>query len=83
MYLGVTFSNNVSLTKHKNHPLEQGRKTMFNVLRKTIKLNLPIDMQLQCLIVWLYRYYCMVRKFMVMRNLTLLNLYFYNFIRLL
>ena len=46
MYLGVTFTHNVSFTKHKNHYFEQGRKAMFSVLRKTMKLNLP-DMQLQ------------------------------------
>ena len=29
MYLGVTFTHNVSFTKHKNRLLEQGRKAMF------------------------------------------------------
>ena len=54
MYLGVTFTYNVSFTKHKNHLLEQGRKAMFSILRKTKKLNLPVDMQLQmfdCMVV--------------------------------
>ena len=31
VYLGVTFTHNVSLTKHKNHLLEQGRKAVFSV----------------------------------------------------
>ena len=31
VYLGVTFTHNASLTKHKNHPLEQGRKAIFSV----------------------------------------------------
>ena len=54
LYLGVTFTHNVSFTKHKNQLLEQGRKAMFSVLRKTKKLNLLIDMQLQmfdCMVV--------------------------------
>ena len=54
MYLGVTFTQNVYLTKRKNNLLEQGQKSMFSVLRKTKKLNLPIDMQLQmfdCMVV--------------------------------
>ena len=83
VYLGVTFTHNVSFTKHKNHLLEQGRKAMFSVLRKTKKLINQLICSCKCLIVWLYRFYCMVRKFMVMRNLTLLIHYFYNSIRLL
>ena len=54
VYLDVTFTHNVSFTKHKNHLLEQGRKAIFSVLRKIKKLNLPIDMQLQmfdCMVV--------------------------------
>lgn len=46
VYLGVTFNHNASFAKHKNHLLEQDRKAIFIVLRKTRKLNLPVDMQL-------------------------------------
>ena len=41
------FTHNISFTRHKNHLLEQGRKTMYIVLGKTKKHNLQIDMQLQ------------------------------------
>ena len=54
VYLGVTFTRNASFVKHKKHLLEQGRKAMFSVLRKTRKLDLPVDMQLQmfdCMVV--------------------------------
>ena len=54
VYLGVIFTHNASFVKHKRHLLEQGRKAMFSVLRKTKKLNLPVDMQLQmfdCMVV--------------------------------
>ena len=54
VYLGFTFTHNASFIKHKKHLLEQGRKAMFSVLRKTRKLNLPVDMQLQmfdCMVV--------------------------------
>ena len=47
VYLGVTFTHNASFAKHKGHLLEQGRKAMFSVLRKTNMLNLPLDMKLQ------------------------------------
>ena len=84
VYLGVTFTHNASFTKHKNQVLEQGRKAMFSVLRKTKKNSIYQSIcSCKCLIVWLYRFYCMGRKFMVMRNLTLLSHYFYNSIRFL
>lgn len=35
VYLGVTFTHNVCFAKHKSHLLEQCRKAMFSVLRKT------------------------------------------------
>ena len=47
VYLGVTFSNNGNFSKTKLNLVEQGRKAMFSVLRKTRKLSLPIDIQLQ------------------------------------
>ena len=47
VYLGVIFTHNGTFAKHKHHLLEQARKAMFSVLRKTKKLNLPVDMQLQ------------------------------------
>ena len=52
VYISVHSTHNVSCTKHKTHLLEQGRKAIFSVLRKTKKLNLPVDMQLQL-------FYCM------------------------
>ena len=47
VYLGVTFSHNGNFSKTKLNLVEQGRKAMFSVLRKTRKLGLPIDIQLQ------------------------------------
>ena len=72
VYLGVTFTHNVSFTKHKNHLLEQGRKAMFSVFKKTKKLNLPIDMQLQM-------FDCMVVPILLYGS----EIYGYNSIRLL
>ena len=45
VYLGVIFTHNGPFAKHKHHLLEQARKAMFSVLRKT--KNVPVDMQLQ------------------------------------
>lgn len=58
-YPGVAFTHNASFSERKSHLLEQGRKAMFSVLRKTEKLNVPVDMQLQmfdCMVapIWLY-----------------------------
>ena len=47
VYLDVTFSNNGNFSQIKLNLVEQGRKAMFSVLRKTRKLSLPIDIQLQ------------------------------------
>ena len=47
VYLCVTFSNNGNFSKTKLNVVEKGRKALFSILRKTRKLSLPIDIQLQ------------------------------------
>jgi hypothetical protein len=44
-YLGIMFMSNGSFSKNRVKLLEQGRKAMFSMLRKS--LGLPIDIQLQ------------------------------------
>jgi len=45
-YLGVKFSFNGRFNMTKKHLIDQARKAMFSVIRKSRKLCLPIDMQL-------------------------------------
>ena len=46
VYLGVTFNYNGSFHKTKAYLVEEGRKNMLSVLKKTRKLGLRIDIQL-------------------------------------
>ena len=45
-YLGVQFSFNGKFSRTKTFLIDQARKAMFSVIRKSRILNLPIDMQL-------------------------------------
>ena len=45
------FSYNVRFSKNNKRLFDQARKLMFAVLRKSRKLRLPVDIQLQ-LVVW-------------------------------
>lgn len=45
-YLGVLFSNNGKFAKTKKRALDQGRKAMFSIMKKSRKFNLPVDLQL-------------------------------------
>ena len=47
VYLGSMFSFNGRFLKNNQRMVEQARKAMFSVLRKSRKLQLPIDLQLQ------------------------------------
>ena len=67
------------LTTFLLRSIKISQKTMLSVLRKTKKLNLLIDMQLQkfdCMVVPCLLYGSEI--YYVMRNLTLLSPYFYN-----
>ena len=55
---------------------------MLSVFRKTKNLIYQLICSCKCFIVRLYRFYCMVQKFMVMINLTLLSLYFLQFYKI-
>ena len=83
MYLGVTFTHNAFFIKHKKHLLEQGRKAMFSVLRKTRKLNLPVDMQLQmfdCMVVPILLYVAEIHGYEKSDIIESLFLHFYKII---
>lgn len=47
VYLGVLFSYNGRFQKHNQRLADCARKAMFAVLRKSRKLHLPVDLQLQ------------------------------------
>ena len=47
IYLGAMFSYNGHFTRNNQHLFDQARKAMFSVLKKSRKLLLPIDIQLQ------------------------------------
>ena len=47
IYLGTVFMSNGSFCKNKSKLVNQGRKAMYSILRKSRKLNLPIDIQLE------------------------------------
>ena len=47
VYLGTTFSYNGLFTSNNQQLFDKARKTMFSILRKSRKLQLPIDIQLQ------------------------------------
>ena len=47
VYFGTMFSYNSRFLKNNQKMVEQARKAMFSVLRKSRKLQLPIDLQLQ------------------------------------
>ena len=45
-YLGVKFSYNGKFTQTKQFLINQARKTMFSVISKARKLNLPVSIQI-------------------------------------
>ena len=47
MYLGALFSCNGRFVKNNKGLADQARKAMFSLLRKSRKLHLPVDLQLQ------------------------------------
>ena len=47
VYLGALFSYNGRFVKNNQRLADQARKAMFSVLRKSRKLHLPVDLQLQ------------------------------------
>ena len=47
VYLGTMFSYNGRFLKNNQRIVKQARKAMFSFLRKSRKLQLPIDLQLQ------------------------------------
>lgn len=47
VYLGAQFSYNGRFQKHNQRLADRARKAMFAVLRKSRKLHLPVDLQLQ------------------------------------
>ena len=47
VYLGTMFSYNGWFTKNNKHLFDQDHKAMFALLRKSRKLQLPVDIQLQ------------------------------------
>ena len=47
VYLGTMFSYNGRFSENNKHLFDQARKAMFAVLRKSRKLQLPVDNQLQ------------------------------------
>ena len=48
--LGTQFSYNSRFQKYNQHLIDRAHKAMFTVLRKSRKLHLPVDVQLQLLI---------------------------------
>ncbi|XP_071139805.1 uncharacterized protein [Mytilus edulis] len=46
-YLGIIFASNGSFCKNKERLVCQARKAMFSIMKKSRKLNLPIDIQLE------------------------------------
>ena len=47
VYLGIMFSYNGRFLKNNQRLVEQARKAVFSILKKSRKLHLPIDLQLQ------------------------------------
>ena len=47
VYLGTQTSYNGRFQKHNQRLADRARKAMYAVLRKSRKLNLPVDLQLQ------------------------------------
>ena len=47
VYLGILFSSNGRFIKNNQRLIDQARKAMFSVLRKSHKLQIPVDLQLQ------------------------------------
>ena len=47
IYLGAMFSNNGHFTRNSQRLFDQARKAMFSVLKKSRKLQLPMDIKLQ------------------------------------
>ena len=47
VYLGAFFSSNGRFINNNRRLAEQARKAMFSVLRKSRKLQLPVDLQIQ------------------------------------
>ena len=45
-YLGIVFMSNGSFCKNKFKLVHQGRKALYSILKKSRKLNLPIDLQI-------------------------------------
>ena len=45
-YLGIVFMSNGSVCKNKSKLVNQGRKALYSILKKSRKLNLPIDLQI-------------------------------------
>ena len=45
-YLGIVFMSNGSFCKNKSKLVHQGRKALYSILKKSRKLNLPIDLQI-------------------------------------
>jgi hypothetical protein len=45
-YLGIVFMSNGSFCKNKSKLVNQGRKALYSILKKSRKLNLPIDLQI-------------------------------------
>ena len=43
-YLGIVFMSNGSFCKNKSKLVNQGRKALYSILKKSRKLNLPIDL---------------------------------------
>lgn len=81
VYLGTMFSYNGHFTKNNQRLFDQARKAMFSVLKKSRKLQLPIDIQLQMFDTMVLPIYCMVQKLLVLRTTECLKGYAYSFIR--
>ena len=59
VYLGIMFSYNGCFLKNNQRLVEQARKAVLSILKKSRKLHLPIDLQLQLFDsmdapIWLY-----------------------------
>ena len=46
-YLGIVFMSNESFCKNKSKLVNQGKKSLYSILKKSRKLNLPIDLQIE------------------------------------
>ena len=44
--IGIVFMSNGSFCKNKSKLVNQGRKALYSILKKSRKLNLPIDLQI-------------------------------------